>query len=277
MAQAALAYRQAEKPTRFLEKIEDYWRDTKLRDITAGAIRQSALQLYPHATGATRNRQVIVPTQAVINHAASLDWCSRIKVERFDIAPKTKGAVDLAWVQAFAAEASPHLGALCIFMFATGARLGEAVRMTWADVDMDARTATLSGRKPKPWTRTAHLPGPALAALANIPSNRAEDAPVFQYLDPQNVKQVWNATAERAGIKRLTPHSCRHGFATTMLRAGFDVATVAKMGGWKDAATVLKHYAHAIEDRTVTDAVFGTNLAHGASRETATTEKQRRK
>lgn len=34
----------------------------------------------------------------------------------------------------------------------------------------------------------------------------------------------------RAGIERLTPHCCRHGFATSMLHRGFDVKTVAERG-----------------------------------------------
>ncbi len=38
-AQAALAYRKAGKPTRFLEKIENHWKDTPLRKISGGAIR----------------------------------------------------------------------------------------------------------------------------------------------------------------------------------------------------------------------------------------------
>lgn len=275
MAQAALAYRKAEKPTRFLERIEDHWRDMPLRQITPGAIRQSAIQLYPDATGATRNRQVIVPTQAIINHAASLGWCKPIKVPRFDVEAKTKEPATRAWVEAFAKHASPHLASLALFMFGTGARIGESVRLTWADVDLNARTATIRVTKPKPWTRTAHLPGPVIAALANIPSNRDPGARVFGYAERGSVKQPWDTVVKRAKIKRLTPHSCRHGFATEMLRAGFDVKTVAAMGGWKDAATVLRTYAHAMEDRTITDALFDTNSAHEPAADAATYQKKR--
>lgn len=274
MAQAALAYRQAEKPDRFLARIEDHWRDTKVRDIKPGAIRQSALTLYPNATGATRNRQVIVPTQAIINHAASLGWCAPIKVERFKVEAKSKSPADWQWVRAFMAEASPHLGALCVFMFGTGARIGEAVALTWGDVDLAQRTALIRQTKIGA-ERRAHLPGPVLAALANIPGERGAAERVFQYLDAQNVKQVWEAAIKRAGITRLTPHSCRHGFATTLLRKGHDVKTVARMGGWKDAATVLKFYAHAVEDTTVTEAIFDTNPAQLAGRNSLTDGKQR--
>ena len=261
-AQAAIAYREAEKPPRFLAKVADYWRDTPLREITPGAVRQSAQVLYPGATGATRNRQVIVPTQAIINHAADLGWCSPIKVRRFDVEAKTKAPAIREWVEAFAAHASPHLGALALFMFGTGARIGEAVALTWADVDLAGRTATIRVTKPRPWSRTAHLPAPVVAVLANISGDRESDARVFGYAERGSVKQPWDNVVRRAGIARLTPHSCRHGFATEMLRAGFDVKTVAARGGWKDAATVLRTYAHALEDRTVTNALFGTNLTH---------------
>ena len=60
----------AGKPTRFLRPLLEHWRETPVSQITAGAIRQAALTIYPDATGATRNRAVITPAQAVINHAA---------------------------------------------------------------------------------------------------------------------------------------------------------------------------------------------------------------
>lgn len=263
-AQAAIAYRRAEKPTRFLAAIEDHWRDTRLTDITPGAIRQSAIQLFPKAKGATRNRQVIVPTCAIINHAASLGWCNPIKPIRFEVDAATKAYATAEWVEAFAAQARadglPHLAALALFMFGTAARLGEAVSMTWADVDLSRRKAILTGMKPKPWSREAHLPPPVVAALANIGGNRRPDALVFGYAGGGSVKYTWDNVVMRAGIERLTPHCCRHGFATAALRAGLDPKTVAKLGGWKDVATVMRFYAHAREDDTLSDAVFGTNL-----------------
>lgn len=276
-AHAAIAYRKAEKPTRFLDKVEDHWKDTLIRDISAGAVRQSAITLYPKAKGATRNRQVIVPTQAIINHAASLDWCSPIKVKRFPVDAKTKAPATQEWVAAFCAHASPHLAALCLFMFGTGARIGEAVALTWEKVDLLNRTAELSGLKPKPWTRYPHLPAQVFDAIANIPSNRNPGDPVFQYAEAGNVKQVWDSAIERAGIERLTPHSCRHGFATTLLQRGIDPKTVAKRGGWRDVSTVMKFYAHAMDDVTVTDLLFGTNLTQRREIKDVTTRNKMKK
>ena len=260
-AQAAIAYRDAGKPDRFLAKIEDYWRDTVISDMSAGAIRNSALKLYPNAQGATHNRQVIVPTQAIINFAAELEWCPPIRVKRFKTLTKTKTPVTPEWISAFSRQALkdglPHLAALAYFMFATGARRGEACALRWSEIDLSKQTAVIHQSKVED-IRVAHLPSPVVVAIANIPSNRDNSEHVFGYATGESVGQVWSNVCKRAGIAKLTPHSCRHGFATTMLQAGIDPKTVAVRGGWKDVATVMKHYAHAMDDPTITDVIFDT-------------------
>lgn len=279
-AQASISYRSSEKSGRFLDRIEDHWKDTKISDITAGAIRQSAIKLYPDAKPVTRNRQVITPTVAIINHAAELEWCSPIKAKKFkEGTPKRKDPADCAWVAAFASQAIendlPHLAAICVFMFGTGARVGEATEILWADMDLMAETVTINQGKTD-FVRVSHMPRPVVVALANIGGNRDPEEKVFGYAAPDSIRQVWDHVIDRAGIKRLTAHCCRHGFATTMLRAGFDVKTVAKLGGWKDATTVLKHYAHALEDITVTDALFDTNLTQRAGDKPVSYSKKRK-
>lgn len=244
-------------------------------------IRKAARKIYPGLNPASWNRQVIKPTQAAINHAAGLGWCNRISVTRFPENPKEKTPATLEWVLAFCDQAIrdglPHLAALYMFMFATGARVGESCRMLWRDVDLHAAEARLYLFKPTPWTRTAHLPPDLVATMANIPSNRNPDDQVFGYSERGSLKGAWENVCKRAGIERLTPHCCRHGFATSMLQAGFDVKTVAEMGGWKDATTVLRTYAHAIKDKTVTDALFRTKSAQPQTENVATNGNKRRK
>lgn len=144
-------------------------------------------------------------------------------------------------------------------MFGTGARRGEACALQWNDVELFKKTAVINQTKIED-QRVAHLSPPVVAALANIPSNRNPDDLVFGYASGQSVGQVWKNVAKRAGIQPLSPHCCRHGFATSMLQAGVDPKTVAVRGGWKDVATVMKFYAHAMDDPTVTDVLFGTNV-----------------
>jgi len=265
-AQAAIAYRMAGRDDRFLERIEDYWKDALVPKITGEAIRQMARKLYPEASNATLNRQGIVPAQAIINYASELEWCGAIKVKRFKVNAKRKVPVTRAWVESFAAQAVEdelhHLAALCLFMFGTGARRGEACALRWGDVELFKKTAVINQSKIE-HQRIAHLSPPVVAALANIPSNRKPDDLVFSYASGESVGQVWKNVIKRANIEKLSPHCCRHGFATSMLQAGVDPKTVAVRGGWKDVATVMKYYAHAMDDPTVTDVLFGSNLTHG--------------
>lgn len=256
-AQAALLYRAAGKSTRFLTRVEDHFKNTLVRDITAGQIRQMAIELYPQCSGASRNRLAIVPAQAVINHAAESELCQPIRVKRFKIDAKVKEPATLEWIKAFQKEASPAVGALALFMFLTGARIGEAIAMEWKDVNLEARTALLRETKVGS-ERKAHLPDMLVAALANVP--KVLGRPVFVYRHPDDVWRAWEGAIKRAGIKELTPHSCRHGFATGLLRKRIDVVTVAKLGGWKTPAQVLKTYGHALEDRRLTDVLIDTDL-----------------
>lgn len=263
-AHAATLYRASGKSTRFLAAIEDHWKDTLVRDITPGAIKQSALALYPKAGGATRNRQVIVPTQAIINHAAESELCRKISVKRFPIVRKVKKPATWEWVQDFMdACRSPRLAGLACFMFLTGARISEAIALTWDDVDLNERTALIRESKIGS-ERIAHLPAPLIVALGNIDRT---DGAVFGWPSRSTAQKLWSATVSRARIEPLSPHSCRHGFATALLRQGIDVVTIAKLGGWKTPQHVFQTYGHANDDRTLTDRIVSTNLTQTITNE----------
>jgi integrase len=254
-SQAAMMYRAAGKPTRFLARIEDYWKDTLVKDIPAGAIRKMAIDLYPGATMATRNRQAIVPCQAIINLAADSELCPYIKVKRYKTEKKVKEPFTLEWVQQFRAHASPQLGALALFMFVTGARVSEALRIRWDDVELKAKTAIIRKTKISEG-RVVNLPNALVAAMANIP--KIQGRPVFLYRHRNCCYRVWDTAVKRAGIKRLTFHSGRHGFATTALRSGIDPKTGAWLGGWKSIKHFMETYAHAIEDITLNERILDT-------------------
>lgn len=251
-AQAAMMYRAANKSDRFLRAIEDHWRDTPVKAITGAAIRQSAIVLYPTAGPATRNRQAIVPTQAIINHAAEHELCPRIRVDRFPVIRKAKTPATWEWVQAFMAHAKkPNLAALACLMYLTGARISQALAIDWSDVDFKARKVRIAATAKGDDDRFAHMPNELIAALANIPGERTGQ--VFQFKSRGNIKTQWDGAIRRAGIKRLSPHSCRHGFATVLLDKGVSPITVANRGGWKSARHVFETYGHDVAPADVTD------------------------
>lgn len=263
--QALSLYRQAGKSERFLEALEDHWKDTPVRMINDGAVRQAAIMMLPRASGATRNRHVIVPTQAIVNHAAALGYCQKLSVKRFPVVRRERDHATWAWIEAFRAEASPWLGALACFMFLTGARISEALEVRWSDVDLNAARVLIKQTKVGA-ERRAHLPSPLVAAIANIPGERKADGRVFRYVSRSTAQVPWRNAIKRAGIKPLTYHACRHGFATAMLQAGVDPITTAKRGGWKTAQHLFQTYGHAMDDETVTDRILGTPATQSVHR-----------
>jgi integrase len=267
-AQAAMLYRQAEKSDRFLRPIEDYWKDTPVRDITAGAIRTSAITLYPNAGTATRNRQAIVPTQAVINLAAEHELCAHIRVKRFKVIKKAKEPATWEWVQAFMANAgTPGLAALACLMYLTGARITKALAVRWENVDFQARKVLIRGTRKGDDDRFAHMPAELIAALANIPGER--NGKVFRFKSRGNARTQWVGACRRAGIKPLSYHACRHGFATGLLDKGVNPITVAKRGGWKDARHVFETYGHDVAADDVTDVLTGTPASRSGGKRSA--------
>lgn len=254
-AKASLLYRAAGKDTKYLGKIEDYWKDTLVKEMTAGAIRQSSIDIYPKAKPQTRNRQVITPTQAVINHCAELEMCPPVRIKRYKFEAAIKQPVTLEWLTTLCLHARPVIKALVLDMFSTACRFAEARRQDWSDIDFKARTILIRDTKTKK-QRIAHMPQRLLVALANLP----RDKKPFHWSE-SSLRRFWDEDVARTaeavpGFERLTFHSCRHGFATKMLRDGVDPKTAATLGGWDDIALFMETYAHAMRDATITEGLF---------------------
>jgi integrase len=176
-------------------------------------------------------------------------------VKRFATEKKEKHPASWIWVTEFMSASSPHLGALACFMFLTGARISESLSLGWNEVDLSLQRALIQQTKTGT-ERLAHLPTELIAALASIPGSR--EGRVFGYSSRQSCDRSWRRACVRAGIEVLSFHSCRHGFATELLRKGVDVVTVAKLGGWRSPAVVLAHYGHSLNDLTLTDRLIET-------------------
>jgi integrase len=242
----------------------DHFKDKLVKDIKSNAVRAFANEVYGHCTGASKNRLAISPVQSVINHCAELELCDFIRVKRFPKAHKEKEPATLDWVQRFRAEAKPHMGAYALFMFLTGARPSEALAID-RDRDLNLQKAEVTIRMKKvekdklvTVERTAHLPPMLVAVLANLKA--VPNRPLFVYRTYGSMKETWDAAAARVPGKLLTPHCCRHGFATELLRRGVDVHTVAWLGGWASAKQVLETYGHAIKRRDLTGILADTPL-----------------
>jgi integrase len=248
-------YLDAGKSERYLTPIFNKWEGKLVRNIKPGHVQDLARQLYPYAGPATRNRQVIAPVQAIINHCAKRGLCAPLMVERFFVPKHQPKVATRAWLDKFMGAASPHLAAFACFMAMTGARVSEAIRLDWEDVDLGAATALLRLTKNGD-PRVASLPPALLARLSSLPDR---EGAVFRYASRQSFQTPWANAEKRAGIEHIKPHDAgRRLFASEMVQAGVDPVTVAKAGGWKSVRMVVEVYAQPADTREAVNRVFGT-------------------
>ncbi len=256
--EALRIYLQSARDNRFLRPLLDRWEHVRVADITPEAIRHAARAIYPNCSPATWNRQVITPARAVINAAAEAGHCAPIRVRRFPEKKTERRAGYRDWINRFSVNAPAELAALARFMFETGTRIGDAVSLTWNDVDLGGATATFATTK-NGESHCAHLSPGMVADIANLPRNGRHIRKVFGYASRHTVYRQWRATIERAGIEPLTPHEAgRHGFATELIiRNGVDIPTAAKMGNWRTHRLLSETYVHPEREREIVAKVFG--------------------
>lgn len=133
--------------------------------------------------------------------------------------------------------------ALLEFLYATGARVAEAVGLDLEDLDLENATVILTGKGAR--QRMVPVGGYAVEALrsylpdrAALKRGRQDPGAVFLNarggrLSRQGAFVVVRKAATRAGIAidRVSPHVLRHSAATHMVEGGADLRSVQEMLG----------------------------------------------
>jgi integrase len=295
-AEAALSYLENGGDKRFLDKVIEHFGTTPLARIDQDAIDRGAREVYPNASGATRDRQFYTPASAVIKHAAKRGWCSQFIMERPEKPPGRVRWITPEQADRLIDACNEHLRPLVIFLLYTGARIGEALWLDWNDVDLARGHVSFpvnptDGRRTKNnEARGVHLHPRVRAALANLPHREGEvfrrpDGTAYERLHEDGkdtsaggrIKRAFAGACKRAGIKNFTPHDCRHTWATWHYAKNRDLLALQKLGGWKTLAMVTRYahvnvgeLAHTIDNLPWEAAEIGGNLGDTASPEAKT-------
>lgn len=243
-ADAVRSYLYADGDGRFLRRLTLHFGETMpLAKVDQAAVDEAAAKLYPHASPATRNRQVYCPVSAVLQHAGIKTGLKRPK--------GGQGKARTTWLreeQAFALLASagalqPRFGALLRFLLYTGCRLSEGLRLRWEDVELQHAQALIRITK-NGEPRKVHLTVEMVAQLANM---EAKTGRVFGYNKDGAIYQMFRAAAFKAGLdidERVAFHVLRHTFGAWGRRYGkLDTSGLVATGAWKSekAARVYEH------------------------------------
>lgn len=243
-AQAALNYMETGGEVRFLGRIiRHLGPDTLLDSISNATIGEAARALYPSASPATINRQLITPISAVVNMAADENLTPRRKFRR------VKGdRIRTRWITPEEAErllnaAQPHIRPILLTLIGSGARVSEALTMQapfWYPATGQIWIPDTKNGRP----RMVSLPGRAADGLrsADLPETGA----IFrtpkgrEYVvtgeSGGQIASAFRKACNAAGLGRdVTPHTLRHTWATWYYSQTRDFGGLLDLGGWQKA------------------------------------------
>jgi integrase len=183
-----------------------------------------------------------------------------------------------------AAQRSRYYPAL-VLVASTAIRRGEALALSWSDVDLDAAVLVVTktiGRidgklergevKTQRSRRTIPLSASVVAMLRrHRTTQRAErlragdqwtdtglvfTTELGHAVEPRNLLRVIEAAARRAGVEGVGVHTLRHSAATAWLENGVHIKAVSDLLGHSSVAITGDVYGHA-SDHTARGAVDG--------------------
>jgi len=173
-------------------------------------------------------------------------------------------------------NSSAWLKPIITVMLNTGMREGERRQLKFEDIDSKNKKVLIHASKTKNY-RAIPLNDEALKVFQWLEKNYIAPSPqerakreesqkdyVFCYEDGSPVEHIKKAFANacrKVGLKRVTPHTLRHTFASHLIMNGVDIRTVQRLLGHSSINTTMI-YAHLAEDhlaRGVDRLVWGSS------------------
>lgn len=256
----------SESTLRYLNRFNEMWGDKPLKEIDQHFIAEYIDTRYAEVQSATIRREVnaLMP---VLRHAKKRGLITMVPdVDRpADGEPRTR-CLDGDELSSLDVHKGDPNGkgitaryVLTCFLLKTGARIGEAVSLTWDDVELDIDNpfVTLHTRKTKGQKKVARrvpLHEELHRVMLSWRSSSGRGNKVWDcWQDSRGAGKAVKSLASSVGIKDFQPHDLRRTFATELLKNGVRERVVADLLGHSSLAMVMRYMIPP--DTTKVDAI----------------------
>ena len=158
------------------------------------------------------------------------------------------------------------------FLYITGCRRGEALALTWNDVDLtrgivkiDKNAVFKVGENGAPWrittpknagsNRTVHIPKFFCKMMKDYRAWQEQNVESADFvfcgkapLPPTTIERIMTKAAEEAGVKRIRIHDLRHSCASYLIHKGISIVAVSRRLGHTSIEQTLNTYSHMMPD-----------------------------
>lgn len=260
----------------YLRRFLSFTNISKPKDITLDLVRKYRIKLnrYRDENGedlkkVTQNYHIIA-LRAFLKYLAKRD-IETLAAEKIELAKQDERIIeflDIEELEQIFAEATPkdendiirfRDRAILELLFSTGLRVSELVALNRDSVSLKKDEFTVRGKGDKP--RLVFLSAHAKQWISQYLSLRSDKLkPLFinhtrakkvkanqnptRRLTSRSIERIVKKYAKLAGImKKVTPHTLRHSFATDLLMNGADIRSVQSMLG-HSSITTTQIYTH---------------------------------
>ena len=226
---------------------EASWARSDLASIDTPTLQEWIEKMRAEGTAPTTCNRYLSMVSAVLEWARRMGYIEgnvARGVQRYGEAGRGR-EVYLADKQDEAAERAcgDALRPFYVLAVETGLRKGEALRLTWGDVNLKERTLRVQSAYSKTSkARTVPLTSRTAKALKGL-QRGVKAVPVFRFTE-QDIRREWDAVREAVPeLAAVRWHDLRHTAASRMVAAGISIFDVAKILGHANIQMTMR-YAH---------------------------------
>ena len=245
---------------RYLRAFIQFAKVTSPADISADNIRQFRLALNRRGLKKNSQNYYLIALRTFLKYLSGREF-TVLPATAIDLAKTDRKELDLInppeLARLFAAPVlNTILGrrdrAILELLFSTGLRVSELCALNRDSLDLTQGEFSIRGKGGK--IRLVFISPEAKKALKNHLDHRKDTEEALftsqnnTRLTPRSIERLIHFYAAKAGIvKKVTPHTLRHSFATDLLRNGADLRSVQLLLGHSNISTT-QIYTH-ITDR----------------------------